>query len=236
MNIIEFIQYKDPNHPEFNPIPSKKLIPEWYKKINRYIGNKEETCTASFLSQKNILPMTVKSCIPVQDYICNGYIIRAGADLLFTQQNLDNGEIGWTWYSRNKNFIFCGSHDFSQLPIEIDGKKNTYIKIEHNIGIKTPKGYSCFCYQPEFFFETRFKLFPGIVDTDTYHHPINFSGFITTKEKNIMINAGTPLMVVMPFKRNSWVQKTTFSEKNSINVTTVENWYKKFFHSEKSYD
>jgi hypothetical protein len=242
MNLIEFIQYEATNHPDVNPVPAKKLIPEWYKKLDSYTGDKDEIFTAPYLlnnliNSKGENPIwTIKSCAPVQDYMCSGYVIRATADLLLTQDNLVNNQTSWSWFSADNKTMSCDFHVFKQCPISINGKNNTYIKIVHNLGVKTPKGYSCLFYQPEFFFETRFKLFPAIVDTDSFNNPVNFPGIITSKKENVTISAGTPLMVVMPFKREDWTHKISIAEQPRSRKISVDQWYKKFFRSNKSYD
>lgn len=239
MNTIEFIQYGENIHPELYPIPAKKLVPEWYKNLTSYIGDKNITSTAEFFvknSLPTLVPKTIKSCVPVQDYICGGYIIRTTTDLFFSQQEKVNNETSWLWSSSEENLLKCSPHSFSQFPLQINKKNNTYIKLTHNIGVKTSSGYSCIFYQPEFFFENRFKLLPGIVDTDKYHNPINFPGLITTEEKNFKIDAGTPLMVVFPFKREEWAFKVTKTESKPKKPFTAEKWYKNFFYSNKSYD
>jgi hypothetical protein len=239
MSVIEFIQYGGDIHPDFCPIPAKKLVPEWYKNLSPYVGDKRITSTAEFFIDNNIntiVPKTIKSCIPVQDYICGGYLIKATSDIFFTQEEDVNGETSWLWSSTNSNLLKCSPHNFVQFPISINDRKNTYIKLQHNIGVKTPKGYSCLFYQPEFFFEERFTLFPAIVDTDVYHNPVNFPGLITDKEKNFLIEAGTPLMIVFPFKREEWVCKLTKTKEDIQKQFVSEKWYSKFFHSTKSYD
>ena len=62
-----------------SPKPAKKYTPEWWKKIDSYIGGK-----ADFLSDSN-LNTSVKHCMPYIDALTGGYIQELSTDcLLYT--------------------------------------------------------------------------------------------------------------------------------------------------------
>jgi len=240
MNKIQFLTNKELLKDYYPPIPIKKLIPDWYKNLNKYQVDKALANDVKYLVENNAssLPLTSKSCVPLRDYITSGYVIRLATDILISQEgiNPETGQSAWLWYCANREFAEINAHDFGQLPVELNGKKNTYIKFDQFWGVKTPKGYSCLFYQPEMFFETRFKLLPAIVDTDTYNSPINFPGLITSTETSFKIEAGTPLMVVLPFKREEWKMELIHRQKPFVKPFIAVDWYKKIFHSRKSYN
>jgi len=240
MNKIQFLMPEVPKS-YYPPVPLKKVIPDWYKNLSKYIVDKELATNPKYLMDNSYkeAQLTAKSCIPLRDYATSGYVIRAQADCMITQEFPDEDakkEIIMNWWCVERNLLDINYHPNSQLPIEINGRKNNYIKFEHKIGIKTPAGYSCLFYQPELFFESRFRLIPGIVDTDTYHNPVSFTGYITSIEKSFKIEAGTPLMVVFPFKREKWESELVHVEKHIIPKFMIVDWYKKIFHSRKSYE
>ena len=121
------------------------------------------------------------------------------------------------------------------------GSKRSYIKFNNQWIIKTPPGYSCLFIQPLEIKNNLFKLFPAIVDTDLYDNNINFPGFVISKT-NFMINAGDPLMMVFPFKRDAWKMEVTAvldKSKNKFNILSNQffhNVYRNFFHVKKRYD
>jgi hypothetical protein len=118
----------------------------------------------------------------------------------------------------------------------IDGKKKVYIKFALPWVVKTPPGYSCLFYQPEFLFNENFRLFPGIVDCDTYGQQVNFPAY-TLKQGSFKIDAGTPLIVVLPYKRDEWASKIELASGSNPNLVAryFERGYKKLFHNKKSF-
>lgn len=221
----------------FPPLPAKKNIPDWYKSMSRYINdnkhppNAKERVLQNNLEHENYL--TIKGCVPVQDYLTSGYIIQAPFDILISPDVTDTNISTFFWWSKHSPSV--SSHGHVQCPIEIKGKENIYIKFMNPWTIKTPPGYSCFFYQPEFFFEDRFELFPAIVDTDKHVAPVNFPGVVTSNE-NFKIEAGTPLMAVFPFKRESWESEINLKKDSKYPDNFIEKVYSKLFHSPKSYE
>jgi hypothetical protein len=115
-------------------------------------------------------------------------------------------------------------------------------KFNNPYGIKTPPGYSCLFIQP-LHRESRFTIFPGIVDTDTYTSQVNFPFILNDENWEGIIPAGTPMAQVIPFKRESWTHSFG-SEKEIKEERLVSqkrksmfiNAYKKHFWNRKSYN
>jgi hypothetical protein len=91
--------------------------------------------------------------------------------------------------------------------------------------------------------EERFTLFPGIVDTDIYDNEVLFPGYMHGKKDSFLIEAGTPLLWVFPFKRDEWnssvhseIQKRNNSSFAKKSVNYINDIYKRFFHQRKNYD
>jgi len=216
----------------FPPLPASKALPEWYKDTPRYLLPGKEITSAVMAEYNNRIPQTIKACLPVQDYITSGYIIRNCADIVITPSSHDDTNT-WGWSS---DMHLCEAHTHAQCPVKIKQEKNHYIKIRNMWVVKTPPGYSCYVYQPEFFLNENIRFFPGVVDTDTYPEPINFPGVLTTKE-SFVIKAGDPLMVVFPFKREDWTHEVQCASeaKASLLARFFERGYQKLFHKQKRY-
>jgi len=186
--------------------------------------------------------LSVKKCIPVLDYITSGYILQNYADILIKRSWDDvageNISVDFKMPNSNSPISF---HHTSQMSVIRNGHLKKIAKFNGVWGIKTPPGYSCLFYQPEYFNETRFKIFPGIVDTDQYTDPIGFPFMFEdckTSEEYI-IEAGTPLVCVFPFKREDWELEIKEPEHHSRTATLMRTiWksaYRKFMHTKKSY-
>ncbi len=69
--------------------------------------------------------------------------------------------------------------------------------------IATPAGWSCLFVQPLNRPNGVFEVVAGIVDTDTYRSPIHFPFFAIGDDGLHVIEKGSPLIQVIPFRRDS---------------------------------
>lgn len=218
----------------FPPISAKKLVPDWYKDHELEISDVQQLASGSNLS--------VKRCIPVLDYITSGYIIRNYTDIVVRRNWSSTHGEDFNIDFKMTNIPPISFHSTDQMQIKRNGHFKKIAKFNGVWGIETPAGYSSLFYQPEYFNERRFKIFPGIVDTDQYVDPIGFPFMFedSTEKEEYIIEAGTPLVCVFPFKRQEWTSEIRPYEKNNkaaILMKTIWNGaYRKFMHSKKSYN
>lgn len=222
----------------YPPIPIKKMLPEWYKNLSEYSVEKQYIHDAKYQVENMLQSVrSIKSCIPIRDYLTSGYIIRSHTQMLITPENLPTGEKTFWWKSSNEEGLEM--HNHAQCPIKIKNTRHVYFKYPSSWKVKVPNGYSCLFYQPDFFFEEKFRFFPAIVDCDEYDSDLSFPGYITTTE-SFYINPGDPLMIVFPFKREEWTSSHRFvteQEKNTpIKISHyLFRGYLKIFHKKKVY-
>jgi len=230
MNIIDFVALSDIDE-TYMPVPSSKVIPNWYKNMQPYVSELKHPTT-----------MTVKKCIPVFDAITSGYTILLHADLnvRFVEEDGERKQIT-EWSNLVKDPIIS-SHDFVQfseypgVPRGVDALK--YIS---PFGIITPPGYSCLFTQPMHQDYSPVKIFEGIVDTDK-EHKVFFPFIYKDPHFQGIIPAGTPIVQVIPFKRESWKArlndekslKTIIKQANKIG-SSMFNQYKNTWWSRKEY-
>ena len=106
--------------------------------------------------------------------------------------------------------------------------------------IKTPKGYSCLFVPPLHNPNPYFTALPAIVDTDSYHGNVNFVFQLNDINWEGVIPAGTPIVQVLPFKRDNWKSEMQEDAKAnerwaySIHAHFVEG-YKNKYWSRKSF-
>jgi hypothetical protein len=235
---IEFITNNAMALEYFKPIPAKKMIPEWYKKLPLNVEGMGLDAK-KMVQMESKTPFSIKGCIPVRDYITSGYILIAHADLLITPEYIQETDTKIFWWRSEGTSV--ETHGHSQCPVKMHGFKNQYIKFMNPWAIKTPKGYSCLFYQPEYFMENRYQLFPAIVDTDKYDfNPINFPGVLISNE-SFIVKAGEPIMAVFPFKRDNWssnikaITKKEMEKPNKFYASFLKS-YKNLFWNRKNYD
>lgn len=224
------------------PKPSLLTIPDSYKNLSKRIDGDDPTAR------------TVKACIPFLDALTIGYIISFPVDFVFTVKEIknENGEINHEvrGFFRGdmppefNKFIEIQTHSEDQMPPSLRSKFRTLdviFKILSPWHIKTPPGYSCIFTNP-FNRNTPFEIIDGVVDTDDYPLTINFPAFWTENpsEKETLVKKGTPLALVIPFKREQWKMKTekkrinTLEDKFKFASIFMDN-YKKLFWKKKSF-
>lgn len=172
------------------PKPASRLIPDWYKNTESYIGGSKKP------SGNAGTTATIKKCIPVFDAITAGYIIESPADVFVSIKN------GTQWFEW-ADLGLIEFHPIEQASNHPARKPFAYAKWKNPWSIKTPKGYSTLFVQP-FHRESVFTILPGIVDTDQYAVPVNFPFVINDPAFEGLIPKGTPIAQVIPFKRDSW--------------------------------
>jgi hypothetical protein len=215
---------------DYFPKPAKSLTPEWYKNTKSYIGKKEVT--------ENGATATIKKCVPVLDILSAGYIIPTWCDI---------------WVSKtDENIVFRTQnatmkiefHPIVQLPLHPNARDNeAAFKFMNPWSIKTPKGYSSFFVPPFHNPNPYFEILSAIVDTDNYFAPVNFPFFMKNRDYEGLIPAGTPMVQVIPFKRQSWQMKFGGQEdevkahKNTAELkTSLFNSYRKRFWNKKEFN
>lgn len=218
---------------DYPPLPANKLIPGWYKDLDT-----ECPVATDYVNEEGI--PTIKRCMPVQDYITGGYVIRNVYQSHIRQiiEKTAENYVGYEIKSKMDQGIT--GHPYHQCPVKINDKKNHFFKIHNPWQIKTPPGYSCHIYQPYYFFRQDFSIFPAIVDTDTHDDFIQFVAVANTE--NVILNPGDPLVVVFPFKREDWTHQCNYDseilDKTSFKYTLKKKWnatYQKFMHSKKKF-
>lgn len=213
-------------------IPMREYKPQWYKDLNL---NTKEALQCPIFKKFNYNPtfpsITAKGCPAIKDYLDSGYIIPWPAEIIFQTTIVENKRKINT-YTNDSGLI--SSHYSSQLP----NLNTDFFKINSPWTIQTPKGYSCLFFQPTFFFETRYVMLPGIVDTDRHPMPVNFPGYTLNNEFKVSLNE--PMICVMPFKRDEFKFKMNFSDNivdqryNRFSLL-FKNVYKKYFWTKKKF-
>jgi hypothetical protein len=229
---IKFTKTEPTVHTDFTPVPAKKTLPDWYKNTGSYINNLDKINYFPALQTNG----TIKKCMPVFDALTSGYIISTPCDIAI--RKMPNGS---TEYHPSIAGLIQ-YHDIVQAPYHPDMNREPYPKIINPWSIQTPAGYSCLFIPPVHSGNKYFTILEGIVDTDKYHLPINFVFTLNDPNFDGIIPAGTPIVQVIPFKRDSWKIEIGIEDdlKNIVNLghklrTKILDRYKTMFWSKKDY-
>ncbi|RUV52573.1 hypothetical protein EOA85_28405, partial [Mesorhizobium sp. M5C.F.Ca.IN.020.29.1.1] len=109
----------------------------------------------------------------------------------------------------------------------------------HNYwSIRTPPGWSCLFLPPLNRPTQPFECVAGIVDTDRYAADIHFPFFATAPDGLYVIEKGTPLVQVIPVRREDAALKAEIraetgaeaTERETVYRNTIagEGWYRKW--------
>jgi len=219
---------------EYYPKPASAFVPEWYKKLESYVGKEKKP------SGGGETTATAKRCMPVFDAITGGYIIVSPADVFVSQKQDEQGN-KFPWFEWS-SFGLINFHPIEQAPEHPNRNgHNSYPKWINPWAIKTPKGYSTLFVQP-FHRESPFTILPGVVDTDEYTAAVNFPFVLNDITFEGLIPAGTPIAQVIPIKRDAWEMKLgnqndyIEQQQQTLRLTTkFFDRYKSMFRQPKEY-
>jgi hypothetical protein len=214
------------------PVPSKNTIPEWYKRINPYIDNSKK-----IIVKNGFINSTVKLCSPFLDAMSSGYMAVLQDDIIVSWEN---GNPQFNWRTTRQNISFHDTAQSMGVPVP-EGYFPQVIKFDNDIEVKTPNGYSLFCTHPSNRFDLPFQVISGFVDSDKYNLSIKFPFFIKNNWEGI-IEKNTPIVQLIPVKRESWGSKIEeFNEDSEIIKTnaffsSIGRSYKKNHWVKKIYE
>lgn len=211
------------------PQPAYTLIPEWYKNMPIF--------SSGVKLDLNPYPnVTGKRCIPMLDGITAGYIVTLWADIFV---KCVNGFMSVKWVT-NEPVLESWSVQQSSTYEVPDGFALPVFKYLHGWIPRTPAGYSCYITHPVGYPNLPIRTITGIVDTDKLESLTN-SPFVIRKDFEGIIEKGTPMFQIIPFKRDEW--EAEFSEqsvedtnmaKDRLN-TTIWSSYGRKLRTKKSY-
>lgn len=196
------------------PIPSNRHMPDWYKYLPGKIDKKDKLDNS-----------TIKRCAPVLDALTMGWIIPLCADVEFIT-NKDGSSVT---FKSNFYKSVVETHTMAQLGTDDhpnDQSPKPPMKFINWWMIKVPKGYSVLFVPPLNRPDKRFECFSGVVDdgymgTDCLEY-INFPFYFHEKNFTGIIEAGTPLVQVIPFKRDGIIKKSSIKQASQADMELRE--------------
>lgn len=219
------------------PYPAVKQLPKWFTDASPYESGGMYPDDGKLHFRNTIANATFKKCVPLLDGMSAGYIIPLWADVM-VEQNNEFPEIYW----RTINSVFL-LHGTSSREIPAPTGYDQVVYKYNNCWIpQTPKGYSCLITSPFGYNDLAFKAVPAIVDTDSSTLELIFPMWIKKGFEGI-VEKGTPMIQVIPFKRDDW--DSTFDyyedehyrnviEEKNFNSTLAGHYLKKH-HSKKRF-
>ena len=227
---IQFIAVNDISYETFDkPKKTSSILPEWYKRQPKFMSDKMEVADNGNPNH------TIKACMPIFDMLTAGYTITLPADIYFD----GNGNIRWSTDLLNA-IESHGKVQFSEMNAPDGYIQDVAFKFIQPWIIKTPPGYSTMFIHPTYQQDLPFYTLPAIVDTDKHPIMINFPFFLKEGFSGV-IPYGTPIVQVIPFKRDDWKSKFSVSDKSQEQLfqsakRKLANRYKTFYRTKKVWE
>jgi hypothetical protein len=199
-NLIDFIQlplnrFVD-NFPFPPPISAQETAPSWYKAQPSSFSKEGEDRNAN---------LTIKKCLPIFDAMTMGYLLLMPVDLYI---NTKNEQVEWRVdeeFSSIKDILISwhSSEQVSHYPSKPNIYVNNLLRIMPMWMTKTPEGYSTLFMPPIHQSNIPIKAVEAVIDTDRFL-PSSRNVFFLEKDFEGVIKQGTPIVQVIPFKREAW--------------------------------
>ena len=211
--------------------PSRKYQPEWYKKLSAFIERKP-TYRADGTVDK-----TLKHCVPFADSVNAGYIMETWQDIHF--EFGDDGSFGYSFPTEPP---IIANRDRPAMEMGDDFHSVEFV-FHPQWTPELPAGWSMLYVQPLNRPELPFFFPSGIIDSDKFTSANAESSlpFYVKKSFSGILPAGTPMVQMIPIKRESWISSTElYDEKKQRGIAygiKKHFWggYKELFWSKKTY-
>jgi hypothetical protein len=227
--LLEFLCAPEDHGVIAEPQPAKAVLPDWFRKL--------PAVDSSVLSATNN-GLTIKRCMPFLDAMTTGYILPAAATIRL--EISDSGKkvnAGWEF-----DKVMVSNHGSYQIAGHPCGDRPP-MKVHNYWTIRTPPGWSCLFMQPLNRHGLPVEIIAGVVDTDTYASLINFPFIATAADGLHVIERGTPLVQVIPFRRDTShiparIAAETAEESETRwrilrSTQAGEGWYRKLARSKR---
>ena len=216
------------------PFPASEAIPKWWKDASPYIKSKDNPDGKKIIVSNYESNASFKKCTPMLDMLSSGYIVPLWADVQVTIK--DHGP-QLTWRVHEQVFDVHNGQEV-EAP---DGYQKTQFKFLNQWVPKLPKGYSALIMPCPGYPNNVFRPMSAVIDYDKTTHPLSPPMYLKNDFEGI-VEKGTPMFQIIPFKRNNWNSKFSFLEEGqqTINMdrdvkATLVNNYVKNFWEKKTY-
>jgi len=195
-------------------VPASHALPQWYKDMTPDIPGNHSISRSR--------DGTIKACPAMFDNMAQGYILPLWTDIYVEPSGefIDGKSIprfAWTkGIEITHPFLSVGSKQQTAGMPSADAIPSPWLRLESPWLISTPKGYSTLFIPPFGNADILFEPISGIVHTDIFSTYIKLLTLWKGPEDfQGVIKAGTPMVQMIPFKRESF--------QHNLTITTPED-------------
>jgi hypothetical protein len=192
-----------------HPRPAKNFLPKWYKDMVPYEKSDINLTGREINVENKISNASAKKCTPMLDGMTSGYIVPLWCDVQIKQIKNEQTK---KWFPRitwRIDFDVFSLHGPSSREVPAPfGYEQEVFKFVTYFRIETPKGYSIMVHTPSGHYNLPFYAIPAVIDSDRSVIDNNFPCWIQEGFEGI-VEKGTPMAQVTPFKRLNWKMETS---------------------------
>ena len=192
-------------------IPTLRAVPSWYKRMPKEFENEP----------------TVKQCMPFLDSITLGYCITAPMDIIVKRKNGIASVLGHPIVGIRK------TNQIGEMSIPA-GCDNTHFVWDTPVSLQVPEDYSIIFTHPLNRFDLPFVTVSAVVDGGFVLDGGSVPFFLKSDFVGTILK-GTPIIQVIPFKRDNWVSKEVPENNFGLRGELPNGWYKHNRWHKKSY-
>lgn len=214
------------------PKPAKSYVPDWYKKAKRFRSGKMQ-----ILDSDGGINKDIKLCVPFLDALTTGYVLTLPVDLLVQRRG---NEVGFFW-NEAPSIVEIRPKDMASTLPRPSGHDHDLYAWHTYWAVSVPQGYSCVFTHPLNRFDLPFTTTSGIVDSDGFSLGGEIPFFLKENFEGT-IPAGTPIMQIIPFKREGWQSEVKQTDRGWLNKQLFQvakylyDGYRKVVWVKKSYE
>lgn len=201
MNKISFWSNRVANNNSTTPVPSKKIIPEWFANAKKYWKDENDQ---EYMVTPEEKGLGFKSCPALLDIFSAGYLLVTPCDVAIYKQGDKKIAVSSPGFED-----FCESRPFMGEFNYPEGYGKDSFHWYPSWGFDLPEGYSALVVHPLNRYELPFLTTNGIIDSDRYGSP-GLMPFFLKKDFTGIIPKGTPFAQIIPFKRENWKAEYNF--------------------------
>jgi hypothetical protein len=194
---------------KFHPVPSKKLVPEWFSKADRYLRmpNSEEI----YINNEGGKMLNFKACPALMDFYTSGYLYLTPCDLTFYKDEAGDIQVKTTLGFEE----FCMRREPMKDFVVPYGYDPIHFHWYPAWAPSLPDGYSAMYINPINRYDLPFISTAGIIDNDRMDTP-GLIPFFIQKDFEGVVPEGTPYLQIIPFKREDWQMEIKLYEYEEI--------------------
>ena len=220
MPTIDFTTFNEETLRNFKPVLAKSVMPSWWKKMK------------IFQSIRGRRIQTIRACPAMHDWTKSGWYLLANRDMeILCGSERDFTSTKFATKDPSGKKYESPTHPSDQFDNAFDyiedgefGQVKDAFKMRNAWNIITPPGYSCFYLDPFLFQNNHFATWQGVIDTDDFNVNQDNSQiiFYPKVDYSFVIPEGTPLVQIIPFKREEWVSTYQLKDTKAWHVDRSE--------------